>query len=77
MSYAESLQWRAYLMKRGSVHHGRRLESGLAQIASAVWRLVGKKDAQPRDYMPYEFPAEDHVATPEEVMSILRSARKD
>jgi hypothetical protein len=66
MSYAEALQWRQYLERRGTTHLGMRLEAGFALLASSINRALGGK-ASIEDFMPHADPP-DSLA---QVMNIL------
>jgi hypothetical protein len=70
MSYAEALQWREFLERRGTVHLGMRLEAGFALIALSINRAIGGK-AKIKDFMPH---LEEVEATPGDIMGILTGA---
>jgi hypothetical protein len=52
MSYAEALQWHAYMKKRGGTNLGLRLEAGFALLATAINRSAGGK-AKFDDFAPH------------------------
>lgn len=52
MSYAEALDWMAYIQKRGSLNVGMRIEAAVAVLATQVNRALGGK-AEMTDFMPY------------------------
>lgn len=53
MTYAEALQWFAYVKKRGSLNVGRRIECGIALLAMMFNRSQGGK-ADMSDFTPHE-----------------------
>jgi len=79
MSYVEAISWAAYTRKRGPLNVARRLELGFATIAALIVNRTGGK-ASVSDFMPKfgEDGAgdEDEDATLEDVMTILKGARR-
>ena len=53
MTYQEALAWGRYIDRYGSLHTGRRLEAGSAQVALQTHRLGGGM-AELLDFMPHE-----------------------
>lgn len=72
LTYAEALQWQAYIEKRGTLNLGLRLEVGFALIAWCINQAMGGK-AEMRDFMPH---LDEPEATLTDVMSILTGAKK-
>jgi hypothetical protein len=79
MSYIEAISWAAYAKKRGPLNLARRIELGFAMIAALIVNRTGGK-ASVSDFMPKfgEGSAgdEDEDATLEDVMTILKGARR-
>lgn len=48
----EFLAWRAYIVKRGSLNVGLRIEGGIAILAAQINRALGGK-ASARDFAPH------------------------
>jgi hypothetical protein len=72
MSYAEALDWQAYIAKRGSLHVGLRLEAGFALIAWSINRALGGT-AEITDFMPH---FDEPEASLDDVMKLLSPSRK-
>jgi hypothetical protein len=77
MSYAEALDWAAYMRKRGPLNVGMRIEVGFAMLAVKIDRALGGKMTL-NDFMPWSQHTEepDREATLDDVMSILMGARR-
>lgn len=60
MSFAEVLDWAAYIRKRGSLNIGRRIECSIALLAYQFNRVHGGK-SQYSDYTPHEKESEDSL----------------
>ena len=71
ISYAEALQWQAYVEKRGTINLGLRLEVGFALLAWTINRALGGK-AEMSDFMPH---FDEPDATLADVMTILTGAK--
>lgn len=70
MTYAEALQWSAYIKKRGSLNAGLRLEAGFALLATMLSRAHGGK-ADMDDFMPHFDKPEANI---EDVFNMLKKA---
>lgn len=58
LTYAEALDWFAYIRKRGSLNTGMRLEAGFALLAAILSSAHGGK-ASMDDFMPHADKADD------------------
>jgi hypothetical protein len=73
LSYAEALDWFAYIRKRGSLHDGMRVEAAAALISVVLNRVNGGK-ADMADFMPHAKPqAADSI---DGVMNLLLGAKR-
>lgn len=45
--------WEAYIVKRGSLNIGLRLEQGFALLATLIRQAMGDKNAQMADHLPH------------------------
>lgn len=52
MSYAEAIDWAAYIKQRGALNQGMRIEAGFALLAMMLSRVHGGK-AEMADFMPH------------------------
>jgi len=75
MSYAEAIDWMAYIRQNGPLNTGLRLEFGVAQLLHAMYRLMGN-DVRLADFLPDRVPEDEPVATIQDVMAILNRARR-
>lgn len=53
LTYAEAMDWYAYLRRRGSLNLGNRLEHGFAMLATVMSRIHGG-EVEMEAFMPYE-----------------------
>ena len=53
LTYAEAMDWYAYIRRRGSLNLGNRLEHGFAMLATVLSRIHGG-EVEMEAFMPYE-----------------------
>ena len=76
MTHAESLQWVAYINKRGSLNVGRRLDRGFAMLTKYLLTVNGHK-AEIEDFLPKtERVQDEYIAKPEDVLNLFRAISK-
>lgn len=72
MSHRELVTiWLPFLRKRGSIHHGRRLEVAAAQITAATYFGRTKEKLTAHDFMPHEEKPEKKIASGDEIKRML------
>ena len=72
MTYAEALDWMAYIRKRGSLNAGLRLDAAVAVLATQINRALGGK-AEFHDFLPYHDPPE--AASIDDIAKIFGAVR--
>lgn len=72
MSFAEWQDWQAFVMKRGSLNVGMRVEAGAALVAWTLARIHGSK-ADIGSFMPHADKPEPEQITVQDVFAMLKA----
>ena len=72
MTYAEALDWMAYIRKRGSLNPGLRIDAAVAVLATQINRALGGK-AEMQDFLPYH--DEPEAASIDDIAKIFGAVR--